>query len=412
AEYTGQSLNEGTDLAAIDNQIDASLLGDVAAARTQAGLELAQRALAVATVRTQLARAAVARAAVVRDHARHRLVGARDQVAISRHDVVLATQWATIPGRAPSSPIAALAKIEGPLGRQAGRHRVKPSMGPAAQSGLSSFTVTTGPQPGSVVAPTAVPAAATTTAPATASTSVSATPGTGLGQGPIGSSQGPASAPDLSSQGPAIIGTSLLGTPQIVAWFTSTGARANTTVPISQLVSDYLKAGQVTGVRGDIAFAQSIVETGYFAFPTFGQDPARYNNFAGIGACDSCKHGWKFPTAMAGVMSQELLLAAYATPPAQAPSGSQAPLGVEGCCRTWMGLSGVWASNKAYGFEILSIYHQMLEYSLADDLAKAGLATVVPAGPGPLSAPVVTSTTQPLSRPVRSSPTPSQTGRS
>ena len=75
-----------------------------------------------------------------------------------------------------------------------------------------------------------------------------------------------------------------------------------------------MKAGRVTGVRADIAFAQSMDETAYFSFPAFGQDAPSYNNFAGIGACNKCKHGWSFPNAMAGVLAQQTLLESYATP--------------------------------------------------------------------------------------------------
>lgn len=394
AEYTGQAVNEGSDLVALDKQMDESLLGAVAAKRTQEGLFVAERELAVATVRTQMARQAVASAMLARDRAKRKVSAATAQVSLSRRDVAVATAWATVPGRAPASPIMALAGLEGPLGKSSKHHR-RASAPLFGSGGLSSFTVSTGPAPGSVVPPPPpAPAATTTTAP-DAPTTLAARLGAG----------GQAAPASTVGQGPRVLGTSLLTASQIYAWFESTGARANASVPMRQLVADYLAAGRATGVRGDIAFAQSVVETGYFSFPAYGQDPARYNNFAGIGACDKCKHGWRFPTPMAGVMSQELLLAAYATAPGQAPGGPRAPLGVEGCCSTWTELSGVWASNRQYGFEILSIYHQMLAFSLAEDLAEVGLSTVLPAGPGPVSVPAT------VSRPAKSEPTPSRTGR-
>lgn len=80
---------------------------------------------------------------------------------------------------------------------------------------------------------------------------------------------------------------------------------------------------------------------------------------------------------MAGVLSQQLLLSSYASPVPVV--GGRAPQGVQGCCRTWMGLSGVWASNPAYGFEILSVYKEMLGFALQSELAKVGLTSVVPA---------------------------------
>ena len=196
----------------------------------------------------------------------------------------------------------------------------------------------------------------------------------------------------LATLGPSILGRSVLSRSQILGWFASTGAVANVTVPFSWIVNDYVAAGKLTGVRADIAFAQSIVETGYFSFPSGGQDKRSYNNFAGIGACDSCKRGWSFPTPVAGVMAQEQLLSDYATPP-QFASFSGGPIGgvgIDGCCTTWMGLSGVWASNTAYGYEILTVYKEMLDWALQQELKAVGLqegAGTPFAGPGTTSAP-------------------------
>jgi hypothetical protein len=168
----------------------------------------------------------------------------------------------------------------------------------------------------------------------------------------------------------------LLTAAQIEGWFASSGAVANTTVPIDKLIADYIKAGRLTGVRADVAFAQSVIETGYFSFPAFGQDPSKYNNFAGIGACDSCKHGFKFPSATGGVIAQQDLLSNYATPSemASGPEGSSDNLGVAGCCQTWMALSGVWATNPNYGFEILTVYKEMFDWALRQELHQVGLA--------------------------------------
>jgi hypothetical protein len=155
----------------------------------------------------------------------------------------------------------------------------------------------------------------------------------------------------------------------------------------------------LTGVRADIAFAQSVIETGYFSFPSYGQDAPGFNNFAGIGACDTCKQGWRFPSAMTGVLSQEELLEVYATPPhITAAYGKPATnFGIEGCCLTWMSLAGTWASSPAYGYDILNIYNEMLTWALPRDLASAGL--VPKPGPAPTRA----------SRPAKSSPAPSRT---
>ena len=82
-------------------------------------------------------------------------------------------------------------------------------------------------------------------------------------------------------------------------------------MPIEVLAQIYLDEGARTGVRGDVAFAQSILETGGFANPG---SAATNNNFAGIGWCDSCKHGFDFPDAKTGVRAQLQLLRIYVDP--------------------------------------------------------------------------------------------------
>ena len=70
----------------------------------------------------------------------------------------------------------------------------------------------------------------------------------------------------------------------------------------------YLSEGLAEGVRGDIAFAQAMVETGAFTSPL-----TRHNNFAGIGTCDSCATGYDFESPQLGVRAQMQLLHASQT---------------------------------------------------------------------------------------------------
>ena len=63
-----------------------------------------------------------------------------------------------------------------------------------------------------------------------------------------------------------------------------------------------------------VAFAQSILETGYFSFPGGGQLVPSDNNFAGIGACDSCAAGWALvPCVAAALFSQAVILSGAET---------------------------------------------------------------------------------------------------
>jgi hypothetical protein len=122
-----------------------------------------------------------------------------------------------------------------------------------------------------------------------------------------------------------------------------------------------------------VAFAQSILETGYFSFPSGGQLVPTDNNFAGIGACDSCARGLSFPDALTGVEAQMQLLHAYATTGPAIAGPLPGPVTVSGCCPTWMALSGVWATNPDYGVEILKVYQSMLRWALNRRTAAAHL---------------------------------------
>src|SRR5262249_11097094 len=92
--------------------------------------------------------------------------------------------------------------------------------------------------------------------------------------------------------GVPVMGASTLSAGQIAAWFDSTGAHANLPdgTTIADLAQAYVDEGTAERVRGDLAFAQSVLETGSFR-------ETRGNNYAGIGNCDSCGgKGIFFPT--------------------------------------------------------------------------------------------------------------------
>ena len=213
----------------------------------------------------------------------------------------------------------------------------------------------------------------------------------------------PGSAPAAASglngnegSSPQILGLPAVTAAEMAGWFASTKHHANPTAPITQLAADYLAAGASTGVRADLAFTQSIIETGYFSFPGGGQLAGTDNNFAGIGACDSCAHGFQFPDALTGVTAQLQLLEAYASP-TPVPTPLIGPIGVGGCCATWSALAGTWATNPHYGISILTVYKSMLDYAIPEQLVAAGLAPpgsapplpVVPAAPAGPTLPAV-----------------------
>jgi hypothetical protein len=93
------------------------------------------------------------------------------------------------------------------------------------------------------------------------------------------------------------------------------------------------------------------------------------NNFAGMGACDSCATGNRFPDARTGVRAQMQQLRVYAdarltnaslNPPAVNPKLDTHFL--KGKVTTWDGLTGTWATARTYGVRILEIYDGILAW--------------------------------------------------
>ena len=190
---------------------------------------------------------------------------------------------------------------------------------------------------------------------------------------------------------PSILGASILTGPELAAWFKSTNRKPNITVNMDQLAGDYQAWGKKTGVRYDVAFAQSIVETGFFSFPSYGQLTSKDNNFAGIGACDTCSHGWSFPNASDGVGAQLELLYEFAStnPLPKGLPNEIGAAGIGGCCTNWMALAGKWASSLVYGISIMTVYNQMLSWVIPQRLQAAGLISVpTTAARGPELAPL------------------------
>jgi mannosyl-glycoprotein endo-beta-N-acetylglucosaminidase len=167
-----------------------------------------------------------------------------------------------------------------------------------------------------------------------------------------------------------ILGPSILTAQQLADYVRASGYHPRLTVPLDQLAQYYITEGQNAGVRGDVAFAQSILETGGFNFPGGGQVLINDNNFAGIGACDSCAHGFSFETAQIGVRAQMQSLRIYVDPDLTETTLQQPlvmpkmlNLGFRGKVQTWWDLWGTWATGAFYGQRVYEIYEHMVEYA-------------------------------------------------
>ena len=181
---------------------------------------------------------------------------------------------------------------------------------------------------------------------------------------------------DLSVEGlgPTILGETILSA-EDMATFSARRPNAPSQERLLELAGHFVEEGESEGVRGDIAWAQSILETGNFGYRG-SMVSTSDNNFAGIGACDSCSSGFRYRSPQLGVRAQMQLLRAYAddnltTAQLGNPPVGRAPerVGVRGCCDTWMELSGVWATGPGYGVKILTLYNEMLAHAAARQAA-------------------------------------------
>lgn len=188
-----------------------------------------------------------------------------------------------------------------------------------------------------------------------------------------------------------ILGPTLLTAQQMADYVRASGYHPRLTVPLDELAQDYVAEGNAAGVRGDVAFAQSILETGGFSFPGGGQVLVNDNNFAGIGACDSCKHGFSFESAGIGVRAQMQALRIYVDPnltdttlkdPLVMPK--MLNLGFRGRVQTWWDLWGTWATGAFYGQRLYDIYTRMVDFARTDPAhADPAHGYPAPASPAP-----------------------------
>ena len=163
-----------------------------------------------------------------------------------------------------------------------------------------------------------------------------------------------------------IMGTAVATVQQMQSYI----QKVNPAVPKSviDMVEYYISEGKTEGVRGDIAFAQSCLETGNFTFNgsavTLDQ-----NNFAGIGVTKNGMKGNSFSHPWIGIRAQIQHLKAYASneklygvcvdPRFCYVKREIAPY-VE-----WLGIQenpqgGGWAAGKNYGSKILEILAKII----------------------------------------------------
>ena len=153
---------------------------------------------------------------------------------------------------------------------------------------------------------------------------------------------------------------------------------------VLDMIPLYLSEGAAEGVRGDIAFAQSCLETGNFTFVDTAVTLDQ-NNFCGMGVTKKGMKGNSFATPQIGIRAQIQHLKAYAsaTPLFGACVDPRYRWVEKGCAPyvEWLGQQENpkgkgWAAGEGYGEKILEILKKI-----------TGVASDIPAVPFLVKAP-------------------------
>ncbi len=174
---------------------------------------------------------------------------------------------------------------------------------------------------------------------------------------------GPSGAADGYTK---IMGTAVATAEQMRAYLKARNPKAAQSV--LDMIPLYLSEGKAEGVRGDIAFAQSCLETGNFTFSGSAATLSQ-NNFCGMGVTSNGIKGNSFDTPQLGIRAQIQHLKAYGSTGAL-KKGCIDPrfkYVTRGCAEyvEWLGqkenpAGKGWAAGAGYGEKILKILKGIL----------------------------------------------------
>ena len=155
---------------------------------------------------------------------------------------------------------------------------------------------------------------------------------------------------------------------------------------VLDMIPFYLSEGEREGVRGDIAFAQSCLETGNFTFAGSAVT-LEQNNFCGLGVTARGKKGCSFDSAQLGIRVQIQHLKAYATEEALInecvdPRYRYVAKGSAEYVE-WLGQKENpngkgWATGKDYGKKILTILGNILSVSVESNFTPYQVKVDIP----------------------------------
>lgn len=158
-------------------------------------------------------------------------------------------------------------------------------------------------------------------------------------------------------------GTPIMGEPEVDAGRMCAFVREKNPGFDCRIAEAFIEVGRRYGVRGDIAFCQSILETGWFKFTGGTAVTADQHNYCGLGVTRLGLKGAGFDTVEDGVTAQIQHLYAYATK-APLPEGERLldprfGLVNRGVAGNWEDLNMRWAANGHYAERIMKLFEQM-----------------------------------------------------
>ncbi len=178
-----------------------------------------------------------------------------------------------------------------------------------------------------------------------------------------------------------IMGESVLTVAQMVSYIKS--VNPNVAQSVIDMIPFYISEGNAEGVRGDVAFVQSCVETGNFAF----SDTAvtlDQNNFCGLGVTSKGMKGNSFGTPQLGIRAQIQHLKAYATIDilCQTCIDPRYKYVTKGCAAyvDWLGIQENpskkgWAAGANYGSKILVVISKINNLGSTNSVSSTNTAT-------------------------------------
>ena len=165
----------------------------------------------------------------------------------------------------------------------------------------------------------------------------------------------------------AIMGNSIISADKLAAFVKQENPTAQ---DIDEIAAAFIEIGQKYGVRGDVAFCQSIIETGWFRYDSGTAVTPDQHNYGGLGVTSKGVKGNEFATVREGVTAQIQHLYGYASTkaiPAGEPIVDQRfevleQYNLRGVAPHWEDLGKRWAASQYYGNHILSLYDQLKSY--------------------------------------------------